>query len=77
VVFLDGAVTLGVGTLNANDQVTFTTSSLTVGKHSIIALYGGDADFLGMSAVLTQTVNAVPRAQFVTAPPGTAVGQRR
>jgi hypothetical protein len=46
VTFTDGATILGTGTLNAADQVTFTTAGLQVGTHSIAATYGGDGDFL-------------------------------
>ncbi len=57
VTFLDGATTLGTGTLSGG-IATFTTSALAVGSHSITASYGGDTNFNGStSAVLTQTVN--------------------
>jgi hypothetical protein len=61
VIFKDGGITLGVGTLNAGGQATFSISTLSAGKHSIIAVYAGDANFLGSIALtLTQTVNAGP-----------------
>ncbi len=57
--FMDGASTLGTGTLNASGQATYSTSSLTAGTHSITAVYGGDSTFAGStSSALTQTVNA-------------------
>jgi hypothetical protein len=57
--FIDGATTLGTGTLNGSGIATFTTSGLTVGQHSITAVYAGDTNNAGStSAVLTQTVNA-------------------
>jgi hypothetical protein len=57
VTFKDGGTVLGTGTLNANGQATFTTSSLSVGSHSITAAYGGDANNVAStSAVLTQLV---------------------
>jgi hypothetical protein len=43
VTFLDGATALGVGTLNSSAVATFSTSTLTVGTHSITAAYGGDS----------------------------------
>jgi len=62
VTFKDGTTTLGTGTLStvAGSQVaTFMTSTLTVGAHSITAVYGGDANNpSSTSSVLTQTINA-------------------
>jgi hypothetical protein len=56
VTFKDGAITLGTGTLVAGVG-TFTTSSLSVGSHSISAVYGGDPNFTGStSSSLTETV---------------------
>ncbi|MDB5330308.1 MAG: hypothetical protein JWP03_1459 [Phycisphaerales bacterium] len=59
VTFMDGATTLGTGTLNASRQATFTTTTLSVASHSITAVYAGDTTFTGStSAAVTQTVNA-------------------
>ena len=44
VTFLDGATTIGTGTLS-HETATFTTSSLSAGSHSITAQYGGDSSF--------------------------------
>ena len=56
VTFKSGEVTLGTGPL-INGIATFTTSSLTVGSHSITAAYGGDANFgISASSPLTQIV---------------------
>jgi hypothetical protein len=58
VTFKDGASTLGTGTLNGSGDATFSTSILSVGSHSITAVYGGDSNFNGStSSSLTQTVN--------------------
>jgi unsaturated chondroitin disaccharide hydrolase len=57
VTFKDGTISLGTGTLR-NGQAIMTRSTLTVGSHSITAIYGGDANFKGStSAALTQVVN--------------------
>jgi hypothetical protein len=60
VTFKDGNTVLGTASLqvvNGVVQAIFTTSSLTKGKHTITAVYSGDADFLSStSASLTQTV---------------------
>jgi hypothetical protein len=57
VTFKDGAATIGTGTLNGSGVATFTTSALTVGGHSITAVYGGDGNFTTSTSVpLTQNV---------------------
>jgi hypothetical protein len=58
VTFKDGATTLGTGTLIAG-KATFTTSGLSLGSHSITAIYAGGTNFFGStSAALTQHVLA-------------------
>src|SRR5262249_42176571 len=58
VTFKDGVSVLGTGTVNASGQATFTTSSLAVNSHSIIAQYGGDSNFYRRSSLaLTQVVS--------------------
>jgi hypothetical protein len=57
VTFQDGANVLGTGTLDANGNATFTTSSLTLGSHDITAVYGGDSNYLGSSGMLAQVVS--------------------
>ena len=43
---MDGATTIGTGTLNGSGVATFTpTSSLSLGTHSITAVYAGDTNF--------------------------------
>ncbi len=55
-VFKNGNTTLGTATLNSG-KATFTTSGLAAGSQSIIAVYGGDANFTGTtSSVFVQTV---------------------
>ncbi|RSL17574.1 VCBS repeat protein [Edaphobacter aggregans] len=57
VTFLDGATSLGTGTL-AGGTATFATSTLSAGSHTITASYGGDTNNgSATSAALTQTVN--------------------
>jgi len=56
VTFYVDAVSIGTGTTSGG-KATLTTSSLSIGSHSITASYPGDATYLGSaSAVLTQTV---------------------
>ncbi|MFI5120322.1 MAG: beta strand repeat-containing protein [Thermoanaerobaculia bacterium] len=58
VTFMDGAATLGTGSLNGSGQATLSTSALAVGSHPITAVYGGDANFTGStSLIVNQVVN--------------------
>ena len=58
VTFVDGTTALGTATLDSAGRCAFTTSALSIGSHSIKAVYGGDGAFQGSSSpVLTQTVN--------------------
>ena len=61
-----GAVALPTGSANAK-TATCSTSSLTVGMHSIVAAYGGDSGNAGStSSTLSQVVNSVaPPAALV------------
>ena len=57
VTFFDGGVSIGSGTLSGG-IASLSTSSLSVGSHSIQANYGGDSNYNGtISPILTQTVN--------------------
>ncbi len=71
VTFKDGSTTLGTGTLNGSGVATFATSSLSVGIHSMTAVYGGDSNFPGStSSPLNEVINPPPpTALTVTANP--------
>jgi hypothetical protein len=56
VTFYDGTTALKKVLLNGG-VAKFTTSTLAKGTHTITATYNGNANFLGSSASLTQTVN--------------------
>jgi len=75
VTFKDGANFLGLGTLNANGIATFSTSALSMGLHSITAVYGGDANFTAStSPVLAQTLSPTPAALTTPTPSTTLSG---
>lgn len=58
VTFSDEGTALATVPLDANGQATFTTSTLTVGTHSITASYAGETRFNpSQSATLAQVVN--------------------
>ena len=62
--FFDGTTSLGSGTLSSG-VATLTTSSLTIGGHTITAFYNGDLHYLSTSATaLNQTIS--PTATTVT-----------
>ena len=64
VTFFDGTSELGAVTLDGSGRATLTVSSLAVGGHSITAVYGAAAGFLGgQSGAVSQSVT----------PDGTAV----
>jgi hypothetical protein len=66
VTFLDGANTIGTGTVAAG-KATFATTSLTQGTHSIIAMYGGDSNFAPSgSNTVSQVVNGGSLAATTT-----------
>jgi len=45
VMFRDGVISIGAGTLDGSGHATLTTSALATGSHSITAFYAGDASF--------------------------------
>jgi hypothetical protein len=60
--FLDGSATLATVALNSSGTATLNRSSLTLGQHTIAAVYSGDTNFTGStSAAITQTVLAATR----------------
>jgi len=70
VAFLDASTTLGTVALSPSGVATFTTSSLSLGQHSITAVYGGDNNNPGSSSpALSQTIlasNPVPVLTLLT-----------
>jgi len=78
VTFKDGTTTLGTGTLNnaTPPQATFTTSALTLGSHSITAVYGGDTNFTtSTSPALTQNVLQATTTAVTSTQNPSVVGQ--
>lgn len=58
VTFKNGTTVLGTGTVNASNKASFTTSSLSVGTHTITATYQGDTHFkVSTSPAVKQVVN--------------------
>jgi hypothetical protein len=51
ITFIDGEAVLGTVNLNGAGQATLDIPTLSVGSHSIVAVYSGDANFVGSAAV--------------------------
>jgi hypothetical protein len=67
---MDGAISVGTGTLNGTGVATFETAALAVGNHTVTAVYSGDDSFNGStSAVLTQGVQKADTTATVTSAP--------
>jgi Bacterial Ig-like domain (group 3)/Beta-propeller repeat len=77
VTFKDGTTSLGSMTLNGTGIAVYSTSSLSVGAHSITAAYGGDAANGGSaSSAASVTVSAAaPTVTISVAPTSITVGQ--
>jgi hypothetical protein len=74
VTFRDGPTVLGTGTLNASGMETLTTSSLSVGNHTITVVYQGNGNYRSStSPKLTQRVNRTSTATGLTASPNSLV----
>lgn len=54
--FQDGSSVLEAAPVNAAGQATFSTTSLSVGAHSLLASYSGDSNFQASSGTLTQQI---------------------
>jgi hypothetical protein len=65
VTFFDGTTAIGTGT-TVTGVAKFTTSSLSVGTHTIKATYPGDAEFKPSSGTVKQVVNKHPTTTTLT-----------
>lgn len=70
VTFSEGADILGTALL-AGGAATVTTDVLTVGSHTIMATYNGDANYVGSSAQATETVSMTAPTVALTVTPAT------
>jgi hypothetical protein len=72
ITFKNGANTLGTGAVSSN-QATITVNTLTLGTHSITAVYGADANLTGSSSgIVSQVVKKTSTATTVTSSPNPA-----
>ncbi len=73
VTFKDGSATLGTATFNGSGLATYTDSLLTVGVHSIAAVYAGDANFVGSTSnAVSVVVTAFPPPVITSLSQGSA-----
>jgi len=74
VTFRDGGTIVATQTVGTPSQATYTTSSLSVGDHSISASYSGDASYVpSSSAALTQSVETASATVQLTISPAPAL----
>jgi Bacterial Ig-like domain (group 3)/Beta-propeller repeat/Putative Ig domain len=75
VTFLDGATSLGTGTLSGG-QATLATSSLASGAHSITVRYAGDPNFAGnTSSAVSVAIQQATTTALIVAPNPANAGQ--
>ena len=72
VTFKDGATTLATVAVDSTGRASFSTSSLTVGSHTISASFAGSGGWLSSSGSTTQTVNGPTDVTPPNAVPGVA-----
>jgi large repetitive protein len=74
VIFEDGSSILGSGALNISGVATLTTSTLSVGKHSITASYTGDTNCAASASTpITQVVSSVAAGTTLASAPNPSV----
>ena len=67
ITFMDGTTAIGAPVVLVGGIASTITSSLTVGNHSVTAVYGGDANFLGStSAPVIESVGTAPPTPTTT-----------
>jgi hypothetical protein len=73
--FLDGATILGASTLNRSAVAVYSTTALSLGDHSMTAVYSGDDQFVAStSGILIQTVTpSIPDFGLTISPGSTAL----
>jgi hypothetical protein len=74
VTLMDGANVLGMAPLNGGVAV-FSISSLSSGPHSIVAMYGGDTNFLGSSSAGVSETIGTPSFTVSAAPSSVNIPQ--
>jgi hypothetical protein len=65
VIFYDGAVLLGTGTVNVSGLASYATTTLALGSHSVTATYAGDST-LGSSVSESVIYSISPKALAIT-----------
>ena len=60
--------------VNGSGQVTFATTALTVGSHTVVGCYGASGSFAASNGNVVQTVNVAPTTLTVASATGTFGG---
>ncbi len=80
VTFTDGTLALGAITLDGSGEAIYSSTTLSVGSHTLTASYGGSVDFAtSVSTSVSVTVVAPPKPDFTlqASPPNLTVLQGR
>jgi len=73
VIFLDGSTQLGAAvTVNSSGNATYTTTTFTLGSHSLTANFTATGTYANSSGTFTQIVNGDPTQSVLTVAPTTA-----
>ncbi len=74
--FLDGSTSLGIVNVNNMGNAVLMTSALTIGSHSITAMYSGDSSFGSStsSLAITEVIDALAPALTSILPTSASVG---
>ncbi len=72
IVFTEGSATLASFPVNAAGSAAFSTSTLSVGSHTVIASYSGDKTYSPSTASVTETILLTGTATTLTAAPNPA-----
>lgn len=71
--FYDGTNLIGTGSLTSKATASLTTSTLTVGSHTVTAVYGGNGNYAGStSPAYVETITLIPTTVALSASPSTA-----
>ncbi|MGA8306621.1 MAG: FG-GAP-like repeat-containing protein [Candidatus Acidiferrales bacterium] len=78
VTFLDGANSIGMGSVGADGVTTLQTSTLSAGTHSVTAMYGGDANFVtSTSSAVSLVITAASSFALSVSPQAVTVTQNK
>ena len=69
----DGSTSIGQAALNTKGMATFTTTNLSIGSHTLTAVYGGDPNYLTSTSAPVQESVSIGTTALTLAGPSAAV----